>query len=479
MGVNLVTTGNYDILGGSQNSNIVNYSVSVEAPTQNPGSFRGGTTRATVNGLSDTQTFLAFGEEATLSDDLNGRTIAFKGDISGVTETDFSGLGLTLDSVLARVNVEGEVAWMPGVSLKTAVEAFIGAAGVSPVPTITSEYATVVTLPGFKGNLLDGLKQMLSAYACYLEDGEDGNLVVRVFNPALGTGTADAPVNFVGASRAVTNQTPVFRVDMNYYQWSTASNQQVYPYTLPPTSITVDATEVAYFEFKLNASVSSVVQPVPRLFIDINSPSFQSLSAYVVTDNTGAPVNPDLWLARGGHLSVELIAHDTIRVRVVGMEALDETGPYRISHVYDNVEQPALFITGTGVRSDMQTVALYTGSAKASPTSVTSVDNPYISTLTQAYDRGQWAASEAAMSQTLGFTASANLRVGLRVRVGNVVYRINSKTLSRGKPAYSAIIDTELRDFNAKFVSGTIAAFNARWPGRKMRQVNVEPLREN
>ena len=482
MGVKLTSTAGYDIVGGSQDSNITSYSVVTDTTSQNPSNYAGGTTRATVDVNQGRDVFLAFGEEAKLVDDVNSN-VNFTGDISVVGESDFLGTTLTLDSVLSRLNVNGTVPpSMPGRTLSVIVQNFITAAGLPTMP-ITYQRNSTYVVPGWTGNLLDGLKQLMSAIGMTIDDAANGVITVRELNPAVTVDIIDLPSNVITTSRDVSAQTPVYAVDVDYMNWEGVTNRQVYPYTLEsPTSIVVNARETQRFEFKLNASIKSVVQPTARAIIDINSPSFSSVSGYVVTSNEGIPVQPAEWNASGGRVTVNILEHDLIEVVVTGMDdaRTSHEGPYRIAHVYDNTEQPALFITGTGVRSNVDTVTLYTGTSRASEDSRQHVSNIFISSAQEAYDRGQWAAGDAALSQSFSFDSTLDLRAGMLVRSENVVYRITGKTITRGKFSYSAIMETAMREFNRKFGSGVkISVFNSMWGSRKLRQASVEPLRGN
>lgn len=471
MGVKVTTTSGIDVVGGSQDSNIKDYSVSVDATTQNPGNYRGGTTRASVGVSSSVDTYLAYGEEATLTDTVRG--ISLTGDISSVGESNYVGMSLTIDSRLARLNVDGKIAPQTSVPLATVVSTYLIAGTVGT--SVTASYNPTVTVPGFAGNLLDGLKQVLSAFGAYLEDSEGGVLYLC----QLGADTGTLPENLVTVGREVSGQSLTHRVDINYYNWTAITNRQVYPYTLDsPMVLTVNAEETQRFEFKLNASLSSVNQP--SAVNTINLSTIETVGQYAVVSSAGVPIPAAEWLGQGGKLEVRLVAHDTIEVIVTGMRENWNLGPYRIAE-YDTQDYPALYITGTGVRSNVATAPLYTGSSKASVDSVQVVDNPNISTAQQAYDRGQWAVAEAAMTQTFEFESDKNVSPGSKVLVDNVVYRVVSKTITRGKYKYSATLETAMRDFNLRFPgSNTIASFNARWgAGRKMRQVSVEPLREN
>lgn len=475
MGVKVTTTSGIDVVGGSQDSSIKDYSVSVDATTQNPGNYLGGTTRASVGVSSSVDTYLAYGEEATLTDSVRG--VALTGDISSVGESNYVGMSLTIDSRLARLNVDGKIAPQTSVPLATVVSRYLTAGTVGT--SVTAPYNPTVTVPGFAGNLLDGLKQVLSAFGAYLEDSEGGVLYLR----QLGADTGTLPENLVTVGREVSGQSLTHRVDINYYNWTAITNRQVYPYTLDsPMVITVNAEETQRFEFKLNASLSSVDQPIAVNTINLSTVDY--FGQYAVVSSAGVPIPAAEWLGQGGKLEVRLIAHDTIEVIVTGMRENWHIGPYRIAEYGSSAgvgDFPALYITGTGVRSNVVTLPLYTGSSKASVDSVQTVDNLNISTAQQAFDRGQWAVAEAAMTQTFEFESDKNVSPGSKVLVDNVVYRVINKTITRGKYKYSATLETAMRDFNLRFPgSNTIASFNTRWgAGRKMRQASVEPLREN
>lgn len=472
MAVTVRSTAGYDIVGGSQSSNVTGYSISTEISTQNPADYAGGAPRASVNVNRAADVFLALDEEVVVQDDVWRLT----GDITAVSESNFLGESLTIDSRIARLNRDGSVPPQRGVTLLAAVQAFFSAGRVSL--TVVGGPAGTVNVPGHKGNLLDGLKQMLSAYGCYLEENvSTGVLTLREFNVAT---VVALPSNVVSVSRSVSNQSPVERVEVEYSQWTPVVSAQVYPYSLEnPMVITVAGEEVVRFEFQLNASLSSVNQPTA---VDtINLSTIETVGQYAVVSSAGVPVPASQWRGQGGSLEVRLLRHDTIEVTVRGMKdpgGETMSGPYRIAE-YDRGDYPALYITGTGVRSEKDTLVLRTGSTKAPEDSAQTVSNPFLSTLTQAFDRGQWAVAETTVAQTFEFESDAVYSVGQKVLADNVVYRITSCTVGPGRISkYSCIMETSMKDFNNRFGSGvTIANFNSMFGSRKMRQTGPEPLR--
>lgn len=472
MAVTIRSTDGYDIVGGSRASNVTGYDITTAISTQSPGDFSGGAPRANVTVNKAADVFLALDEEVTIKD----ADHSLVGDITSVSENNFLGESLTIDSRIARLNRDGSVAPQRGVTLRAAVQAFFVAGRVGL--TVSGGPSAVINVPGHDGNLLDGLKQLLSAYGCYLEESlVTGALTLREFN----NGTlVSLPKNVVAADRSVSSQSPVECVQIEYSQWEPIVNRQVYPYTLEnPMGISVAGEEVVRFEFQLNASLATVNQPTPVNSINLNT--VETVGQYAIVSSSGVPVPASQWTGQGGSLEVSLLRHDTIEVTVRGMkDPGGETlsGPYRIVE-YDRGDYPALYITGTGVRSQKKVLPLYTGSTKAPAGSVQTVNNPFLSTLTQAFDRGQWAVAPTALTQTFEFESDTIFTVGQKVLADNVVYRITSCTVGPGRTSkYSCIMETSMKDFNNRFGAGLrIADFNTLWGARKMRQSGPEPLR--
>jgi hypothetical protein len=122
---------------------------------------------------------------------------------------------------------------------------------------------------------------------------------------------------------------------------------------------------------------------------------------YFVVDSTGLPIVADQWEDYGGSVTVALnpdIAGG-IQVTVIGPseEIPSTTGPYSLAVSDGSNQYAALSILGSGVIANRETLELLTGADpdKTPQRVATTITNPFIATLEQAYDSGIWATVDA------------------------------------------------------------------------------------
>ena len=225
----------------------------------------------------------------------------------------------------------------------------------------------------------------------------------------------------------------------------------------------------------MNASLESVDQPVAVNAIWL--PTLDVVGQYAVVDNAGAPIPTDEWLGQGGRVEVRLKDHQTLEVLIRGMNTARDNAPFRLTE-FDRDAYPALYVTGTGVRQERKTVRLHTGSSRAVPDTVQTVDNPFVSTLAQAYTAGQWAACDALLSEQVNFGGGPELfSLGTKYRTNSGAYRVAGVGLSPGGSSFNATLEVTMKNFADTLGSKTMAQMAAIWSGKTMGQVAIEPLR--
>lgn len=170
--------------------------------------------------------------------------------------------------------------------------------------------------------------------------------------------------------------------------------------------------------------------------------------------------------------------HRTLEVTIRGMStAAAERAPFRIAEFGDRADA-ALYVTGTGVRQSRKTVRLHTGSSRAVPDTVQTVDNPFVSTEAQAYTAGQWAACDALLSEQVNFSGGPELfSLGTKYRTSNGAYRVAGVGLSPGGSSFNATLEVTMKNFADTLGSKTMAQMATIWSGKTMGQVAIEPLR--
>ena len=409
-----------------------------------------------------------WGDAALLLDD---NAIIEHGQVTAISDTGTQA-SYTVAGLASRLNRSSKVQPFNNTALSDVVHAYFTAAGISiPAPNMVGDFN--VTVPAWEGDLYDGLKQLLGAYGCYMWV-EGDQVEIRQF--ALSDTLAELPTNLTSKGRSIQGQDTVEWVEVVYYNSTYITNRQVYPYGIEaPTVFSVGVRETAVYEVQLNASLATVDQPSP---VDaINLGTIDTAGQYAIIDNAGAPIPAAEWLGQGGRVEVRLKDHQTLEVLIRGMNTARDNAPFRLAE-FDRDAYPALYVTGTGVRQERKTVRLHTGSSRAVPDTVQTVDNPFVSTMAQAYTAGQWAACDALLSEQVNFGGGPELfSLGTKYRTSNGAYRVAGVGLSPGGSSFNATLEVTMKNFADTLGSKTMAQMAAIWSGKTMGQVAIEPLR--
>ena len=454
---------------GEFKPNVSSCNYSAEINSRNPGDYSGATQQATFSVPLTSETYMdQWGDAALLLDD---NAVIEHGQVTAISDTGTQA-SYTVAGLASRLNRSRKVQPFNNIAFSAVVHAYFTAAGVSiPVPNMVGDFN--VTVPAWEGDLYDGLKQLLGAYGCYTWL-EGDQVEIRQF--ALSDTLAELPANLVSKGRSVQGQDTVEWVEMAYYNSAYITNRQVYPYGIEaPTVFSVGAEETVVYEVQLNASLATVNQPVPVDAIWL--PTLDTEGQYAVVDNAGAPIPAAEWLGQGGRVDVRLKNHQTLEVIIRGMSTARDNAPFRLAE-FDRDSYSALYVTGTGVRQERKTVRLHTGSSRAVPDTVQTVDNPFVSTEAQAYTAGQWAMCDALLSEQVNFGGGPELfSLGTKYRTSNGAYRVAGVGLSPGGSSFNATLEVTMKNFADTLGSKTMAQMAAIWSGKTMGQVAIEPLR--
>ena len=454
---------------GEFKPNVSSCNYSAEINSRNPGDYSGATQQATFSVPLTSETYMdQWGDAALLLDD---NAIIEHGQVTAISDAGTQA-SYTVAGLASRLNRSRKVRPFNNTAFSAVVHAYFTAAGVSiPVPNIAGDFN--VTVPAWDGDLYDGLKQLLGAYGCYMWL-EGDQVEIRQF--ALSDTLAELPANLVSKGRSVQGQDTVEWVEVAYYNSTYINSRQVYPYGIEsPTVFSVGAEETVVYEVQLNASLATVNQPSP---VDaINLGTIDTAGQYAIIDNAGAPIPAAEWLGQGGRVEVRLKDHQTLEVHIRGMNTARDNAPFRLAE-FDRDAYPALYVTGTGVRQERKTVRLHTGSSRAVPDTVQTIDNPFVSTLAQAYTAGQWAACDALLSEQVNFGGGPELfSLGTKYRTSNGAYRVAGVGLSPGGSSFNGTLEVTMKNFADTLGSKTMAQMAAIWSGKTMGQVAIEPLR--
>jgi len=520
------------LLGGVVTSNVKNFSVQEDATPIDPANSSGGVGRISF-GLNETaNTVLALGATA-LVDGTRGKTSGYVRSISFKN----GDATISADSVLGLFNTERTVQPYVG-TLGGAIQHYCDVVGITnDVVVEASVTGRSVIYPGWRGNAWVYMKQLLAK-----EQVEMALVFDRIYVRPLRllTATLDRSLDFGGD---IDNSTAARAIEIYYYNHTYGTQMELYPLTTEePTIYSVDAAQTQVFTIQLNASVSSINQPVVQDFV--NDESYAgSNGVYAVTGNDNLPITAAQWTAQGGSLTVQVTDDPSIiEVTLVGA-SMPDYSPYRIAMSSGaGNDYNALHITGTAVTWDKQLVTIPTGAVDVTTSDAVgvTVDSPFISTRAEAYSLGlKTAQAYAGLSYTINGTAldinrsgdGAGLvqatvadfndavapgttvaafnvtwagqdiadfnaywqgtvdgifanqlfgnAPGARVLLPDANFRVVTVTTTEDSVQYTATLDTLVSDFNAAWSGQTVADFNVAMSGRSLRQFSTIPLRSS
>lgn len=510
-------------------SNVHGFSVQEDATPLDPSSSEGGVGTITASVPENARSPLYLGG-IVLADGSRGKT---SGVIRSVQTADGS-VTVSADSVLGLFNTEKTIAPLVG-KLGDAVQYYCDLVGIPNDvivhPTLASRD---VVYPGILGNVWVRVKQMLAA-----EQIEMALVFDRIYVRPLRTVHADMS-RLTTSGSSLSNDKAAKSVDVTYYNSRAGSLMEVYPREdEPPQIIVVDAGVVQVIDQQIDASLTSVNQPVPTY--NVPDQSYEGTpGVYSITGADDLPVQPAQWTAAGGSLTVALTEDPSVlRITVRGAD-IPHLAPFRVamssgsSNYYNS-----LHITGSGVTWNKKTVNLVTGASRLTTSTDVgvTVDNPYIRTKEQAYSSGlHTSAAYSGVQYSINGTAFALNRTGdnreliqmtvadfnaeysgdsvgtfnsvwagktisdfndfwqnradlfwenqlfgnapgARVLSEDACFRVSSATTNETSVQFIATLDTLVSDFNDRWVGSTVADFNSQWVGYTCKEFSIIPLR--
>lgn len=530
MAINVAVTGNGHFKGSG--TNLTSYSTSEDSTPINVNDSSGGTGQITFGVIEDATaegTILLLNDTIELTDGSNGRT---QGIVNSVSSTD-SVAQITADSRLILLAATRTAAPFVG-TLTNAFIYYLGLCGVTTGIVVDSTIASrSVTFPGFTGIVYDYLKQMCAAQQIEMSL-VSSNIVLRPIRSRELEVAKNSTETY-----AVTNGQLAQTVEIYYYNNVQASGSLIYPpggWNSNVDIIQVDAGQTLEQDIDVNVSMTSVTQPTPVSFV---GPYDYSTSQYTVVGNDGLVIAPAQWTAGGGSVTVSINPDTTsLHIKIVGMTE-PHYAPYQIaiasgtSNAYSTLR-----IVGAGVFFNKQKLTLPTG-VETTKTAVivgATVDNPFISTLNDAYTAGMLVAqSYASANQTINVTSTVVNRkgeggffnypaftvfdadfagktfaqfdttysgktfaqfdadyqaksldtfanqafgnvAGARVKYREAYYRVRSATITQDNIQYQAERDTTFADFDTANTGKTFGQFDTKFTGKAFADFGVIPL---
>lgn len=448
--------------------NIKNYSLTSHASSFDPSELSGGAGQL----IYDVEPFpnpeRLREKTVTLVDTERGFISSTVKDVS-ITQ---SGVTVTADGLLAAFNVWNSISPYQGtlsgyLQRWPISQSFLDGISVDP-----DANAPIVS-PGFRGNLLDHLKDILSAYTLDIRTTAGG----RVFISSKTTNITDV-VNVVDESLEYNTQQTARFVDVTYYDTQWGTNVEVYPNSLNenPDPFTVEANTFFTTEIRLQGGVQSVNQPSVINFVE-NRPYDGTNGVYsVVSASDGLPITAAEWTAAGGHLTVELTDDPSVlRVNITGANIPDKS-PFRVGAMSSGNIYPALRITGTGARTNPKTIRLYTGvpETETGDEVGATITNPFINTIADALNAGQHAANRlsgtaARASSSARFLSPVaddlTAAVGIKYRRGNSNYRVTQTIAGSALIQWDSVSQNTWGDFESENPGLTWGEFETSYGG--------------
>jgi hypothetical protein len=341
--------------------------------------------------------------------------------------------------------------------------------------------AVEVTLPGWYANVWDQVKKLGVAY---------GFETIPV-----GTDITVRPLRTITADRV---RESAFAWSLDGSQLAQTVEAWFYPVAEIADALivgneqsivsNVDAGEVLEFDIQLDASLSSIEQPIA---VDAVEYGEASVSVYSVLDQFDEPVPAAVWEAQGGRVLVE-ISEDTrsLRVTVIGSQN-GSRAPYRIAGINSAREEfSSLRVIGTGVSLVREKYTLPACTDERATSIVGAEDdNEFLTSWGHAHmvmlgtvrrhgtpsRRISGSAWHVLSSTDFDGQAYGNV-AGARVFEDLNVYRIRSATITPGSVSYEAEVDTTFGDADAVAEGFTIAEYDAQWLDGPISEFDLRPL---
>jgi hypothetical protein len=521
-------------LNGGPETNIVSYSATEDSTPIDPSDSSGGVGQISISLADDMQrdgSILYINDDITLSDGINGTTtgkvnsVNLSGGIADISADSHVGMFLSQQSVPPFTG-----------TLADAFYSYCDIVGLSANRYVDSSIASIaVSFPGYSGEMWQFMKNMCSAMQLEISLVSN-NVVLRPIRSRIAENKRN-----ISESLSVSNQNIAQSVEVYYYNNTSQTGALAYPKSGSEDNAQiyqVDAGEVLEVDIPVDAYLTYIQQPTPVFTVDKIYTG--GISVYSVAGKDGNAISPTAWTNNGGNITAT-IGDDkkTVKLKIFGATDFGGLAPYRIA-VVAGVTDPysSLRLIGSGTFFDKQKATILTGvpASKTATVVGVTVDNPFISTYSQARDVGAIvAANYAGTKQVLNVTTVGINRsgesgsitypkfsdfdttqstntfaqfdtaqstntfkdftaqqfdlvknnfenqafgnvAGARVKHGDAYYRIRNATITESTISYSAERDTIVNDFDTVWSGETFAQFDTQFVNKKFEDFGVIPL---
>ena len=369
---------------------VVSYSIGEDStPTSSDDSSGSvGTISLTLKGIDEP--FMMVGKEISLLDTMRGSTL---GTVDSAEESDNGTTSLTCLSRLGKLNIFG-VQSQPFIgTLRNAFQYYTSLADQDYDVLVDDRIANrPVVFPGWEGELWFHMKQMAAAQNC--EIALVSNIIL--LRPLRDRDLKDQ--YNVSRSRSYGGSNLARSVEVYAYQNEAIESELVYPpggWRPEVEVLTVNAGEEMEQDLELSASVSHIFEPGMQTFV---SQSHRTSSVYTIVGDDGLPIVPQQWEDYGGSLTVEINPDTTsLKVKMRGAEGIvgangDTITTFSVALGSDTTgsRYSTLRIVGNGVAFDKKLLTVRTMiPPERTGTEVgATIDNPFLSTIDDAYAAG-------------------------------------------------------------------------------------------
>jgi len=277
------------------------------------------------------------------------------------------------------------------------------------------------------------------------------------------------------------------QVNVNYREASYIANGEVYSARADENKVlTIETGQTINTTIQTSSSIIAVNQPYAYIrSTGIPIPS----GSYEISGADNLPISPEAWLRYGGKLTVG------INPDIAGAIDISLTGPSKaigsqstfFIGVSDSGSQYAsLSITGSSIKGSRKTLELLTGAPISLTTEgvATTVDNPFITTVQQAYDIGIMSANFASGPNlslsgviSTGSITAFGLCQGSLIRYKDNIYRIDKTSMGNQSISFDATSLVTVADFYASWGSETkVSAHDYVWSGYQVYDEKITPL---
>lgn len=494
MGINL------DIDG--HQPQLTSYTIQADVVSHNPADTSAGVGGVSLSMPLHTSTLeevwpMLYGSHVQLTD---GEKVS-ESIVTGMSLTDYNTLDLSGEGPLRSFVAEVDLPPFRG-SIQACVEHFVNVIDANFTVTFVNVSNSVqASVPAYFGSLWPYFRDFLTVHRLEIVADSLTSVIVRKMDSSAVVHYDNSNTQPGPTARGVvgTGDQVAEKVQIDWYGNEYVVNGTVYPVVgEDPSLISVNAGEVAVIELTTKTGMSSANQPVPVDWLGAAYTGEGTQGAYTIAGDDGNRVSAAAWTAAGGRVDVSVKAGDpytlilTVTAPTSGIlatvDSRNTAAPYHLA-MTDGTLYPRLFVTGTGVRTEENSIVIDTGadSIMAERGIGFTLSNRHVGTLSQAYDVGiRVAQAYSGMRVSTSRSAPAPVVESFEDTQGGIFktedrnYRIQSVTYSPEGVAFEAVQHTTFSDFNDRWAGQTFANFNTNWLAQekhRFQDFGVVPLR--